>query len=364
MTSALTIIQQPPKPLIQIVDSPVMMTIQPELAVEIGLNESILLRQIAFWIKTSNNCRDGQWWTYQSLSEMRDKAFKFWSVSTISRVVNKLVELGLIEKTDRYNPRRNDRTQWFALNIEKLQELTSIEVILQDEKPNVTKPITVLQDEKTVLQSATPILQNETGILQSATTLPEITTEITTEKKNREKEQRPRDPGESEKKPAPVLQELDNAFGRCCRHFETEKIGKLNARSKEQLTAALDDYGEDWLMQAINIASDNSVRKWSYVIGILEKCKAEGHAPNAKAAPAKQAAAASQPPETDWAAQAEKINTPLPIRSDRALIEMWYRGGGRFMSDEDKTRLDALLAEIDTIREAGQPEPTIDQVAS
>lgn len=177
MSTALAIIQQPPKPLIQIIDSPVTLTIQPELAAEIGLSESIVLRQIAFWIKTSNNCRDGQWWTYQSLSEMRDKAFKFWSVSTISRVVNKLVELGLIEKTDRYNPRRNDRTQWFALAIEKLQELTSVKVILQDAKQHITKPVKVLQDETASITNPITVLQNETGILQSATTLPEITTE-------------------------------------------------------------------------------------------------------------------------------------------------------------------------------------------
>ena len=74
-------------------------------------------------------------------------------------------------------------------------------------------------------------------------------------------------------------------------------------------------------------------------------------------------AAAKKPAGTDWAAQAEKHHTPSPMMSDKTLIEMWYRGA-RFMSDEDNTRLDVLLTEIDTHRAAGQPEAPIDQIAS
>lgn len=336
MNTARAIIQQPPKPSFQTIDNPTMLTIQPELATEIGLNESIVLRQIAFWIKTSNNCRDGQWWTFQSLSEMRDKAFKFWSVSTISRIINKLVEMGLIEKTDRYNQRRNDRTQWFTLCVEKLQELTSIKVILQDAKPNITKLVKVLQDDKTLLQSATPILQNETGILQNETTLPETTTEITTEKNTEKTTTTPGTPG-----PEKIIQELDTALGRCCRLYESE-IGLLTSGIKDKISDALNDFSEDWICDAIFEAVSNNVRKWKYVIAILDNWKREGRAN----APKTNSAAKDSAKEIDYTGgkYAEYINTPSPHLSDETFLLLYKNRNNHLLSAEDKVRLAALLA--------------------
>lgn len=138
------------KPNIWTQDLPIVTTIHPPLAKEIGLNESIVLRQIAFWLNTSNNFRDGEWWTYQSLEDMKKKAFPYWSVATISRTINNLCEVSLIKKTDIYNKRKNDRTQWFSLNIEGLNKLTSIKVVFQNAK-------WILQDEKTILQDETTL---------------------------------------------------------------------------------------------------------------------------------------------------------------------------------------------------------------
>ncbi len=62
-------------------DDSIITRIMPSLAQEIGLNECIVLLQICFWIQITNHYRDGQYWTYQSVRDMQEKAFPYWSLS-------------------------------------------------------------------------------------------------------------------------------------------------------------------------------------------------------------------------------------------------------------------------------------------
>ena len=140
--------------------------INPALAKEIGLNESLILLQIEFWISISNNERDGKRWTYQSVRDMQEKSFSFWSISTINRAVNKLIDEGYIIEGN-FNKIKYDKTRWFALNFETLNELESI---------------SINGDDTGVFHNDTRSNQNDTRSNQNDTTIPEITTEITTEK--------------------------------------------------------------------------------------------------------------------------------------------------------------------------------------
>jgi hypothetical protein len=99
----------------------------PDLAEEIGLNESIVLLQIDYWIRHSNNVRDGRRWTYQSLRDMKNKAFRWWGKDTISRAIKSLEDQELIFVND-YNQHKYDRTQWFALNPKGFKRLKSVEL--------------------------------------------------------------------------------------------------------------------------------------------------------------------------------------------------------------------------------------------
>lgn len=144
--------------------NPTVLRIVPELAVEIGLNESIVLMQISFWIGNSNNVRDGVFWTYQSLRKMHKEAFPYWSIATIRRTVQTLADAGYI-LVGNYNKRSGDNTQWFALEPEKISSLKSV----------VLLPV----DSGMVFQNETGVYQNETPPLQNETTLPETTTETT-----------------------------------------------------------------------------------------------------------------------------------------------------------------------------------------
>ena len=142
--------------------------INPALAKEIGLNESLILLQIEFWISISNNERDGKRWTYQSVRDMQEKSFSFWSISTINRAVNKLIDEGYIIEGN-FNKMKYDKTRWFALNFETLNELESI---------------SINGDDTGVFHNDTRSNHNDTRSIQNDTTIPEITTEITTEIKD------------------------------------------------------------------------------------------------------------------------------------------------------------------------------------
>lgn len=155
----------PLKPSIYTAGNPTVLRIFPELAEEIGLSESIVFMQIAFWIAGTNNLEDGRWWTYQSLADMQEKAFKFWDRSTIARIINRLAERGLII-VGNYNPRKADQTQWFSLHIENVQALKSI-VLMLDE----VEPVAVAKRNRSVAK--------RNSKLQNATTLPENTIDNT-----------------------------------------------------------------------------------------------------------------------------------------------------------------------------------------
>lgn len=150
--------------------------LNPALACEIGLNESIILLQIEFWISISNHFYDGRRWTYQSVRDIQEKAFPFWSIATINRVINKLLKKGYLIEGN-YNKKSYDKTRWFALNFEKLQELESISVKGVDNGAfhNDTG------DDTPPFQNDTHSNQNETRSNQNETTIPETTTDTTTE---------------------------------------------------------------------------------------------------------------------------------------------------------------------------------------
>ena len=139
-----------------ILNEPTAPRLNPALACEIGLNESLILLQLEFWISISDNARDGQQWTYQSTRDIQNKAFPFWSVMTINRTIKSLESKSLINTTAKYNTARYDKTRWFSMNYDGISKLKSI----------------------SIRGYVTGSSQNDTGSNQNGTTIPENTTEI------------------------------------------------------------------------------------------------------------------------------------------------------------------------------------------
>jgi len=167
------------RPRLFVINDPHSMRISAELAVEIGYNESVVLLQLEYLIGISTTEEhDGDIWTYQTLDELRTNHFPWWSNSTIYRILNSLKNQGLI-KIGNYNKLGIDRTHWFALDVEGINKLKSIQIddaIFQNEKWNRSK----CKMQPVKMKNATS--QNETTIPETPTETPaEIPPETSTE---------------------------------------------------------------------------------------------------------------------------------------------------------------------------------------
>lgn len=140
-----------------VLNEPSAPRLSPALALEIGLNESILLLQIEFWIHTKGHEREKRLWTYRSLSQLQ-RTFPFWSRDTINNIVHSLQAQKLLFSTHRFNHRTHDKTRWFAINEEGCEKLESIRV---------------LRVRRTLSDNETRLSENRTGLSENRTTLPE-----------------------------------------------------------------------------------------------------------------------------------------------------------------------------------------------
>lgn len=146
---------------------PTVLRILPDLAVEIGLNESIVLLQIGHWIKTSHNVRHGRRWTYQSSRQMCRKAFRWWSKNTVRRAVASLHAQDLIFVTDQYNQREYDRTPWFALNPAGFRRLHGVELKRCSEDAKAAAHYEIWAPADPTVLRILPDLATEIGLNQS-----------------------------------------------------------------------------------------------------------------------------------------------------------------------------------------------------
>lgn len=252
--------------------------IQKDLACKIGFNEAVVLMQLEYLISISNKEIDGNLWTYQTLEELKEKSFPWWSITTISRALKSLKDQDIIFISN-FNKQQRDRTQWFSLDFCKIKELgiklndkISIlqnekwkqgDIIMKDEEPPeeqkapelapepVTESPSISQDEK-------PILQIEKPILQIETTLPKTPT------KNSNKESDDEDSShvhEREEKVAAIMALYQNNIN----------ISESPLTTQEMLSDEFLRLPLLWWQEAVKIATDNGVRKWSYVRGILRR---------------------------------------------------------------------------------------------
>ena len=101
------------------------MNFLPILALEIGLNESIALQQLYMRLQTSNTVMDGKRWFQHTYVEWQE-IFPFWSVSTIKKIFSSLQKKGIII-VEQHGKRRYDRTNWYTICEDTLQDFAPTE---------------------------------------------------------------------------------------------------------------------------------------------------------------------------------------------------------------------------------------------
>jgi len=143
--------------------------ILPSLALKIGLNEAILLQQIHYWLVSSQHEWEGRKWIYNTYKQWQLQ-LPFLSESTIKRTIKSLEEKGYVISGN-FNRHKMDKTKWYTINYEMLEESIETEEQVSQESPT--------GQNETTSDSACPIV--ETIVTQA---IPESTSEITTENKN------------------------------------------------------------------------------------------------------------------------------------------------------------------------------------
>ncbi len=100
--------------------------IDKEIALLVGLNESIVLQQVNFLIeeskKTNTNFFDGRYWVRCSLDTLQELYFSFWSIDTVKRTISRLVSSGLLI-VNNFNKDPLDRSKWYSINYKNVDAL-------------------------------------------------------------------------------------------------------------------------------------------------------------------------------------------------------------------------------------------------
>lgn len=151
------------------IDKSKTLIINTDLALVLGdLNEAIVLNQLNYWIeinkKAEKNLVDGKYWVYNSYSDWRINNFPYWSEKTIQRAFTRLENKGVVLSAN-YNKLAIDKTKWYTIDTEKLQELVDEFNSDEDKMTNRQGNMTDRQDKMTCREG------------QSDRPLPEITTE-------------------------------------------------------------------------------------------------------------------------------------------------------------------------------------------
>ena len=147
----------------------------PKLAQRVGLNESLFLQQLHYWLLQKRNIRDGYYWAFNSYPEWL-KQFPFWSESTLKRTVNSLEKSGLVI-TGNYNSMKIDKTKWYRIDYKVLKEITS-DIEEFDGKAS---------NDESVQNDLTNGSKRTDEDIDLNRPIPEITTETTTKNKTKDK---------------------------------------------------------------------------------------------------------------------------------------------------------------------------------
>ncbi|NNU91844.1 DnaD domain protein [Geobacillus sp. NFOSA3] len=235
------------------------LVILPSLAAAIGLNESIVLQQLHYWLERSTNVHEGHTWVYNTYEEWKEQ-FPFWSESTIRRIITKLEKQELII-TGNFNRSKIDKTKWYRINYEKLAQL-------QDEQSTAQPDTSTVQNEQTTDEIDSPSVQNEQSICSNWTDdllnlnrpIPEITTENTT------------DINKEVVVDTPVRESMNPFL-----FFEQNGFGVIGSYIGEKISNWIADTSEELVLEAMKIAVENGVKTWKYVESILRDWSEKGY---------------------------------------------------------------------------------------
>lgn len=230
------------------------LVISPKLAKEVGLNESIILQQLHYWLVKSNNVRDDYYWVYNTYKEWA-KQFPFWSESTVKRILRKLEKEGYIVVSN-YNKSPMDKTKWYRIDYDKLGKVEEEMPVFDgksesDDASGQNDPI-VGSD----WSDGEVNLSNSTGQIDPSNNH-RVTTESTSESTSE------------------TTTTTESDMAEIIQFWDSNGFGINNIHAKQSLLLFLDDGSFDepkeMVLEAMKIACGNGKTFGRFVEGILKR---------------------------------------------------------------------------------------------
>ncbi|WGL95858.1 conserved phage C-terminal domain-containing protein [Arsenophonus nasoniae] len=210
----------------------------PELAARIGLNESLVLQQVQYWLTETDSGikHEGRRWIYNTFEKWLEQ-FPYFSEKTLKRAFTSLKKIGVLS-IEQLNKRNHDRTNYYAINYDHEVLTDHFDV---DEKP--AKP--ARKPSKIRIGQNDPMDK-----VKMTRSLTESTTEITTESTTNLSCQVHDEPDETD----PALQVLT--------HFN--QVTHSNYREgKTTMGYIRRRLAEDYVASDLILVTDYLVAKWS-----------------------------------------------------------------------------------------------------
>lgn len=209
------------------------LVIQPKLIELLGdPTEAIILQQIHYWLVKNINYKDGYSWVYNSIKDW-NKQFRWLSESTLKRKFKSLEDKGLLI-TGNYNKAKFDRTKWYRIDYDALDEM------IQREYQNDTTRVSKRYNAK---------YQNDTDNTIEYTKSNNIDNTTTT-----------------------GTTEIGSIY-----EFWESNVGSLSPYLYEEIQAIYEDWSEvskqpkEMILESIKMALDKGVRNISYIKTILKR---------------------------------------------------------------------------------------------
>lgn len=96
----------------------------PTIATKLGINEAILIQKIHGWLQCTPKEHVGRSWIYNTYKSWHEQ-LPFMSENTIKRIVKNLIDKKIII-TENFNKSSFDKTLWYSIDYEKLNEIVEI----------------------------------------------------------------------------------------------------------------------------------------------------------------------------------------------------------------------------------------------
>lgn len=141
-----------------------------KLAMEVGIEKAILLKNIHWWIfknaKNGKNFRRGRFWTFNS-SKAFAEMFPYMNPCSIRRWLIELEDDGWII-TGNFNRKRNDKTKWYAVG-DRLKQFCrdkgmdtfdEVNLLVQNEQEDFDDDLFHVQNEQSLPDIYTDIIQD------------------------------------------------------------------------------------------------------------------------------------------------------------------------------------------------------------